>query len=396
MEFYLTNAQVLDVTNGRFYQADLKISDRIISLIGKAGDEKIPWIDCTGKYLVPGVMDAHVHLVWDGRSPDPMQDTVRDGDFLCFAKAVAGAMSSLKAGVTTVRDLGSHHDAAIPLAGAINRGIIPGAHVIPAGSAIQGSYGHCPMIGFIANTKEQLIDRIKRLKGYNIEMQIPPVHWSKIMASGGAAGLEDVGPCMYSPEELKAVTYESHRLNMKIAAHALSFDSISKCVDAGIDTIEHGAEMTEEILHKMKEQGQCWVPTLAVYKKLSESAGIVDDIIVRKAKSVTEKQKVSFQKALEIGTRIILGSDAGSANFGPHPSAYLEMFTMNEYGMPAMDVIRSATILAAEELGIGDERGSLEAGKLADILILDKNPVEDLHAFTENLYAVYKEGTLVE
>ena len=108
-------------------------------------------------------------------------------------------MDSLKAGVTTVRDVGSHDDAAIPLASAINRGIIQGANILPAGSAIQGSYGHCQMIGFIANTEAQLIDRIKRLKGYDIEMSIPPIHWAKIMASGGAAGLEDVGPCMYSP-----------------------------------------------------------------------------------------------------------------------------------------------------------------------------------------------------
>lgn len=399
MEFFLRNAQILDVVKGAFYPADLMISGGKISFIGKAPKEdnqNVREIDCTGNYLVPGIIDAHVHLVWDGTSPDPMQDTVRDGDFLCFAKGVAGALASLKAGVTTVRDVGSHHDASIPLAAAINRGIIEGSHIIPAGSAIQGSYGHCPMIGYIANTKEQLIDRIKRLKGYHIEMQIPPVHWAKIMASGGAAGLEDVGPCMYSPEELEAVTYECHRLNMKLAAHALSYDSISKCVDAGIDTIEHGAEMTEEILLKMKAQGQCWVPTVAVYKELSESGGIVDEIIVQKAKSVAEKQKASFQKALEIGTRIILGSDAGSANFGPHPAAYREMFTMSEYGMKSIDIIRSATIHSAEELGIAKDRGSLEVGKLADLLILNKNPLEDLHSFTENLCAVYKEGILIE
>ena len=154
-----------------------------------------------------------------------MGDTVKDGDYICFARGVAGAMDSLRAGVTTVRDVGSNDDCAIPLASAINRGIIPGANIIPAGGAIQGSYGHCPMIGFIANTEAQLIERIKRLKGYDIEMRIPPVHWAKIMASGGAAGLEDVGPCMYSPRELEALAYECHRLNMKVAAHALSYSN---------------------------------------------------------------------------------------------------------------------------------------------------------------------------
>ncbi len=395
MSFYLTNAQILDVKKGNFYNSTLEINGSSISSIGKTPDSDAQVLDMSGKYLIPGIMDAHVHLVWDGTSPDPMGDTVRDGNYICFARGAAGAMDSLRAGVTTVRDVGSNDDAAIPLASAINRGILLGCHVIPAGSAIQGSYGHCPMIGCIANTEAQLIERIKRLKGYHIEMQIPPVHWAKIMASGGAAGLEDVGPCMYSPRELEALSYEVHRLNMKVAAHALSYDAISKCVDAGIDTIEHGAEMTDEILKKMKENGQCWVPTLAVYKSLAESEGIIADVIVKKARTVVENQKRSFQKALELGTKIILGSDAGSANFGPHPSAFLEMFAMKEYGMTPIDVIRSATIHAATELGIEKDRGSLEVEKLADIVVLDKNPLSDLHAFTDNLHCVYKEGVRV-
>lgn len=268
--------------------------------------------------------------------------------------------------------------------------------MIPCGGATQGSYGHCPMIGVIANTEAQLIERVKRLKGYDIEMMIPPTHWVKIMASGGAAGLEDVGPCMYSPKELDALVYEAHRLNMKVGAHALSDDAISKCVDAGIDTIEHGAEMSDETLLKMKEHGQVWVPTVAVYKSLVESEGVIADVIVEKSKAVVKNQKRSFKRALEIGTKIILGSDAGSANFGPHPSAYLEMFVMEEYGMTKAQVIRAATIDAAEVLGVDAERGSLEAGKMADILVLSANPLEDLHAYTDNLCSVYKDGKLVE
>lgn len=394
MEFYLTNGNVLDVKKGEFYHSDIKISDHRIAAVGEGPKDGDTVVDCTDQYLVPGIIDAHVHLVWDGTSTDPMGDTILDGDYVCFARGVRGAMDSLKAGVTTVRDVGSNNDTAIPLASAINRGIIPGCHILPTGGATQGSYGHCPMIGYIANTEAELITRIKKLKGYNIEMQIPPLHWAKIMASGGAAGLEDVGPCMYSPKELEAVSYEAHRLNMKVAAHALSYDAISKCVDAGIDTIEHGAEMTGEILQKMKENGQCWVPTLAVYKSLVESKGKIADVIVQKAKVVAEKQRTAFRKALAIGTTMLVGSDAGSANFGPHPSAYLEMFAMNEYGMPTEEVIRCATIIPARELGVGD-RGSLEVGKLADIVILNKNPLQDLHAFTDALCHVYKEGRRV-
>ena len=393
-EFYLVNGSVLDVENGVFSKTNLKISGKKIVSVGEEAPADAQTVDCTGKYLVPGIMDAHVHLVWEGTAPDPMYETKRDGDYLNFAKGVASAVKSLKAGVTTVRDVGCNDDCSIPMARAVNIGLIQGSNIVPCGGAIQGSYGHCPMIGSIANTREQLIDKIKRLKGYNIEMSIPPLHWIKIMASGGAAGLEDVGPCMYSPEELEAIAYEAHRLNMKVAAHALSYDAISKCVDAGIDTIEHGGALNEELLQKMKENGQVWVPTLQVYKELARGRGVIADVIVEKAMVVEENQKKAFAAAMKIGTKIVAGSDAGSPNFGPHPSIFKEMLAMQENGMPADAVIRSATSLAAEELGVKD-RGVLAEGKIADIVILDANPLEDLHAFTENLHAVYKEGCLV-
>ncbi|MGN0987629.1 MAG: amidohydrolase family protein [Otoolea sp.] len=393
-EFYLVNGQILDVEAGSFFKANLKISGKKIVSVEESVPEGTKTIDCSGKYLVPGIMDAHVHLVWEGTAPDPMYETVRDGDYLNFAKGVSGAIKSLKAGVTTVRDVGCNDDCTIPMAHAVHIGLIQGTNIVPCGGAIQGSYGHCPMIGSIANTKEQLIDKIKRLKGYNIEMSIPPLHWIKIMASGGAAGLEDVGPCMYSPDELKAIAYEAHRLNMKVAAHALSYDAISKCVDAGIDTIEHGGALDEELLQKMKENGQVWVPTLQVYKELARGRGVIADVIVEKASIVEENQKKAFAAAMKIGTKIVAGSDAGSPNFGPHPSIFKEMIAMEENGMPAEKVIRSATLTAAEELGVKD-RGILAAGKIADIVVLDANPLENLHAFTENLSAVYKEGCLV-
>ena len=393
-EFYLVNGNVLNVENGVFSKTNLKISGKKIVSVGEEAPADAQIVDCTGKYLVPGIMDTHVHLVWEGTAPDPMYETKRDGDYLNFAKGVASAVKSLKAGVTTVRDVGCNDDCSIPMARAVNIGLIQGSNIVPCGGAIQGSYGHCPMIGSIANTREQLIDKIKRLKGYNIEMSIPPLHWIKIMASGGAAGLEDVGPCMYSPEELGAIGYEAHRLNMKVAAHALSYDAISKCVDAGIDTIEHGGALNEELLQKMKENGQVWVPTLQVYKELARGKGVIADVIVEKATVVEENQKKAFAAAMKIGTKIVAGSDAGSPNFGPHPSIFKELLAMQENGMPADAVIRSATSLAAEELGMKD-RGVLAEGKIADIVVLDANPLEDLHAFTENLYAVYKEGCKV-
>ena len=391
-EFYLKNANVVDVRNKTIREGQcLRVAD------GKFAEcTEIPAgaqvIDCNGKYVSPGLIDAHVHLVWDGRSPDPMTDTVVDGDFVSFARGVENALLSLKAGVTYTRDVGSCNDTAFPLAESINRGIVPGCRIIPCGGAIQGSYGHCPMIGTICDTEAELIAKIKQLKAMYVKHKIAGPHWIKIMASGGAAGLEDVGPCMYSPKELETIAYEAHRLNMKVAAHALSFDAISKCVDAGIDTIEHGAEMTPEILQQMKDNGQTWVPTLAVYKMLAESRGVIADIIVDKSEIVTVKQKASFAKAMEMGTNIIMGSDAGSANFGPHPSGLVEMLAMEDYGMPKDEVLRRSTIHSAETLGIKNY-GAVEPGYTADFVVLNMNPLtEGVKAYMNGLETVYKSG----
>ncbi len=397
MDFFLENANVVNVRTGTVEENKvLHITEGKFAEAASVGAGKTV-IDCKGKFVAPGVIDSHVHLVWDGESPDPMTDTIVDGDFICFAKGCSNANKSLKAGVTLVRDVGSCGDTAIPLAASVNRGYIKGCRVIPCGGAIQGSYGHCPMIGTICDTKDELIKKIKQLKGAFIAHSITSPHWIKIMASGGAAGLEDLGPCMYSADELEAIVHEAHRLNMKVAAHALSYDAISKCVYAGIDTIEHGADLDEELLVHMKANGQTWVPTLAVYKTLSESRGVVADIIVDKARGVTEKQRAIFKKAMEIGTQIMMGSDAGSANFGPHPSGLKEMCVMEEYGMPKADVLKCATCEAARILGADKTTGSIEAPKNADFVILASNPLEKgARAYIEDLCAVYKQGELVK
>lgn len=201
---------------------------------------------------------------------------------------------------------------------------------------------------------------------------------------------------MYSQEQLQLIVGEAHRLHMKVAAHAVSREGIVECIKAGIDTIEHGADIPDEYLRMMKDKGLTLVPTLAIYKVLAESYGIVPDRMVAKSKAVTENQKSTFARAREMGVRIALGTDSGSPNFGPQPAAFQEMLIMEEYGMPAVEVIRSATLTAAEVLGLEEQIGSLDEGKTADVLILSENPYEKLQAFTEALEAVYQAGVLVD
>lgn len=389
----LKNSNLVDVrTKSIVKNVDILIEKGIITKIDNnlaRADAEV--VDCTDKYVVPGVIDTHVHLTWNG-TPDPVDQDNIEGSHVAIIRALNNAQASLQKGVTTIREVGSLESVAVPLAYAINKGIVPGPTIVPCGAAIQSVYGHVPDIGILADSNGEIIKAIRGMKMLLTEKLIP-CQWIKIMATGGAAGLEEVGPSMYSLEQLELIVHEAHRLHMRVAAHALSKEGIINCIKAGIDTIEHGAEIPEEYLEMMKEKNLTLVPTLAIYKILADSQDIVPDKMVEKSKAVVEKQKTTFAKALEMGVRIALGTDSGSPNFGPQPAAFKEMLVMNDYGMAKEDVVRSATIVAAEVLGMDDIIGSIEEGKDADVLILSRNPFEDLHAFTD-LERVYKKGVL--
>jgi len=395
MAFWLLNGNVFDVHSAEFRSnVNLKINGGLIEQVGGEPYINEETIDCSGLYLTPGLMDMHVHLVWDGTSTNPAQTMVNEGPYVAMLRALHNSQLSLKQGVTTVRDVGCCDDVTIHLNKAMRMGLAKGCDIVPCGSSIMGTYGHVPAIGRIADSEGELIKAVREVKSLLTEAG-EPCQWIKVMATGGAAGPEEVGPSMYSLPQLKTIVEEAHRLHMKVCAHALSREGIINCIEAGIDTIEHGADIPKEYLLKMKEKGLAYVPTLSVYRILSESEGILPENTVRKSKVVHEKQKETFKNAYELGVMIALGTDAGSMNCGDHPNVAREMIDMHDLGMKASDVIKSATINCARVLGIERSKGSLEEGKIADIVILNKNPLEDISAFENSIVAVYKDGVKV-
>lgn len=387
----LKNTNLIDVVNKTVISGmDIAMEEGKITAIGQ-NITSVWWdtVDCTAQYACPGIIDAHVHLTWDGSS-NPVGRDRHEGSYVAIIRAAQNAYASLKSGVTTVRDTGSMDSVATHLAFAINTGVIPGPTVIPCGAAIQSVYGHVPDIGVYADTDGELIKQIRQAKLLLTEKGITH-QWVKIMATGGAAGLEEVGPSMYSLEQLELIVAEAHRLHMKVAAHAVSREGIINCVKAGIDSIEHGADTPVEYLQMMKDKGLTLVPTLAIYDILARSEGSIPPLTVAKSKAVVENQKRTFAEALKLGVHIALGTDAGSPNFGPQPAAFQEMLVMEAYGMAKGDVLQSATITAAEFLGLKEKIGSIEEGKDADILLLERNPLADLSAFS-NLVRVYQCG----
>ncbi|MEL7564004.1 MAG: amidohydrolase family protein [Dehalobacterium sp.] len=385
--FWLKNANYFNVHTGEMViNASLEIAGGTITEICSAiPDDTDNIIDCSGKYITPGLIDMHVHIVWDG-GPAPVRTMLDEGNYVAGFRGLANAQASLKKGVTTVRDVGCPDDVAIHMAHAIQRGIVDACDIVPCGRALQITGGHVPEVGIIADTSDEILKSIRFLKATGAK-------WIKVMATGGAYGPEEIGPVLYSEEEMRLIVRESHRLNMKVAAHALSKSGIINCIEAGIDTIEHGAVISEEYLRKMKEKNLAYIPTLSVYKELSQSHGVLPDNIIEKAEFVVGNQKKTFKMAMDIGVCIALGTDAGSPGYGPHPSVLKEMLVMEEYGMSKAEIIKSATLNAARILE-NESIGAIEAGKIANLVVLNANPLEDLKAF-DDIAAVYKRGILV-
>lgn len=388
-DYWICNTNIIDLDNGKLLSgANIRIIKGVISDIKtKISDVGQDRMDASNMYIMPGLIDMHVHLVWDG-SADPVSTMEHEGRYVALLRAFANAQKSLVEGVTTIRDVGSVDDVAIDLAKAINDKIVFGPNIVASGRIVQCTGGHVPAIGYIADTSDEIMKAIRLLKAKGAE-------WIKVAATGGAYGPEKIGPLLYNFEELSLIVKEAHRLDLKVAAHAISEAGIDNCISAGIDTIEHGADINNEMLKKMADKGTYLVPTVSIYKTLSESKGIIKDEYVEKSKRVVEWQKDTFSRAIKAGINIALGTDAGSPNFGAHPSVVREMNTMVKYGMAPAEVLKAATINAAKALEMENTIGSIEVGKMADLILLKENPLEDINAIS-NIEHVIKSGVFVK
>ena len=387
-EYLLKNVTLVDSVHNQLEKGvSIYIKDGIIE---KVDDPHVPsnveCIDAAGMYALPGLIDMHVHLIWDG-TLEPVLHMQNEGSYVAMVRGIANAQQSLACGVTTLRDVGSMNNVAIHISKIFESGLMLGPTVVAAGGILQPTGGHVPSIGYIADSHDELVKAVRDLKTMGAGV-------IKVAATGGAYGPEEIGPSIYRKEDLKVIADEAHNLGLKVAAHTLGIVGIDNAVFAGINTIEHGANMSPEALKEMKKTNHTLVPTLAIYKKFGESTGILDEIYVKKAQTVVEWHKKTFANAMEEGVSICVGTDAGSPNFGPHPAVFREMCTMSEYGMSNAEVLQSATLRAAKALGMEDTLGSIEAGKQADIILLKDNPLDDVRNIS-SLKQVIKKGIMI-
>jgi imidazolonepropionase-like amidohydrolase len=389
MKTLLANLTLIDGTGAApVAGAWLLVEDTRIADLGQgAAPPADARLDLGGRACLPGLIDLHVHLCWDG-SADPVDVNRRDGEELTLLRMARHARDTLERGVTTVRDVGSVADLSLILDRAIRGGMVPGPRLIACGRTLVMTGGHDPFWGVFCDGPWAGVAGV-RGQAYRGARVI------KVAATGGVYGRaegEEVGTSELGLEELRAICTEAHRLGLRVATHAVGRDGIENSVAAGCDTIEHGIFASDEALARMAAEGRFLTPTLFIYRHIAEGAG--PDYARRKAIACAEQHPRTVARARAAGVAITAGSDSGSCG-APHPALFAELRDLvARGGLSPLQAISAATATNAHALALDGEIGTLAPGRQADLLIVEGNPARDITAL-ERPWAVMQAGRWV-
>jgi imidazolonepropionase-like amidohydrolase len=344
-------------------------------------------IDGQGGTIMPGMINCHVHLTNDG-SPDLFGQVERDSVTVSALRGYLNLQATLESGVTSVRDCGAANGIALDLARAVDDGLVPGPRIRAAGRVITMTGGHGHFIGREADGPAG----VRQATRAEIKAG---AHFIKAMATGGVL-TPGVVPTQTAlqPDELEQVAREAHNAGRRAACHAIGNEGIKNAIRAGIDSIEHGFYLDDEALELALDRGTVLVPTLIAVNQIVNNGktGAMPAWVVEKAESESGHHRESFAAAVRSGMKVAAGTDAGTP-FNPHTYLPQELALMVDYGMRPMDAIVAATRNAAENLGLAPDVGTLEVGRLADIVVVDGDPSSDITA-TGRVRFVMKDGVL--
>ena len=343
-----------------------------------------PVLDYRGCTLLPGLIDAHVHLNLPGDG-STLEQAVQEADGVLVATATFAVTRALAAGITTVRDMGAARSTVFQVRRAMELGHGHGARIVAGGQPITITGGHTWYLGGEADGMDGVRRKVR-------EMAKLGADFIKIMASGGGT----VGTMSWLPafrrKELAALVEEAHRLDRKAVAHCLCAASMDDAVEAGVDQIEHANFLVDQAGHQefvpatAERVARAGVPvtgTLAVGGYMLKALSAKPDrtapeqALLDRWRRMHDQNMTHFRKLHEAGVRHVAGTDAGW-RYTPIEGLPLEMELMQEAGLPAMDVLVAATGRAAEVIEIGDRVGTLTPGKLADVIAVPGNPLDDL------------------
>ena len=390
---------VLDVKSGKM------LSDRAIviegdNIVGVGPASATPAADATtinlpNATVLPGLIDAHTHLTFNPSFGYEMLGISIPREALIGAH---NARVTLEAGFTTVRNVGARGYSDVALRDAINAGDVPGPRMLVSGPALSITGGHCDndLLPYDYHaTSDGVADGIENVQHKTREIIKYGADLIKVCATGGVLSKgDDPNASQYTLEEMKAIVADAHRLGRKVAAHAHGAQGVIWASEAGVDSVEHGHLMNDAAIATLKKNGTYLVPTLYLIDWQRENAAKANlpDYTRHKMQIVSEAAKTNAKKAIEAGVKIGLGTDAAVY---PHGLNAHELAVYVSLGMTSLQAIQTATINDADLLGWSDKIGTLEAGKWADIIAVDGDPLQDVTTL-QHVKFVMKGGAVVK
>ncbi|WP_088330868.1 amidohydrolase family protein [Lacimicrobium sp. SS2-24] len=392
---------LLDVHSGELKSKPMVfISQGRITRIAYQSDTELPAdaeiLDLSGQTLLPGLMDMHVHLNSDAK----LHGYKRLAQSLPrkTLTGVSNARTTLQSGFTTVRNVGAPGYADIALRDAIAEGELSGPRIFAAGMSLGITGGHCDnnllpyeyqdKAAAVADGPWQVREKVRMNVKYGAD-------WIKFCATGGVLSKgTKVGAQQYSQEEMNALVAEAKLLGVGVAAHAHGLNGIKAAIRAGVTSVEHASFLDQEAIELALERGTYLSMDIYTTEYIlgeGEKAGILQESLA-KERLVGSKQRESFQNAVQAGVKMVFGSDAGVY---PHGQNARQFSRMVKYGMTPLQAIQAGTIHSATMLGQREQLGSLDSGKLADIIAVPGNPLENI-TLLENVTWVIKEGVVAK
>ncbi|UOQ94539.1 amidohydrolase family protein [Halobacillus shinanisalinarum] len=402
----ITNGTLIDGQgNAPVTEAAVLIKDNYIEQVGKPGEISIPEdatvIDAAGKYILPGLIDTHVHMAMELRN---IQDAILTPFSYRFYESVHYLKRTLDAGITAVRDAG-FSDAGMKKA--VEDGLVEGPRMQVSINPLTITGGHGDnwnrsgvdtTMQTYPGMPDPICDGKEAVRKTVREMLRAGAEVIKVHATGGVTSPTDHPEfTQFSQEELEVMVEEAHfRKGVKVMAHAQGAEGIKNAIRAGIYSIEHGIYIDDEAIELMLENGTFLVPTLLAPISVLESSERDDKMApyaVEKSKEVVEAHKASIAKAYKAGVKIAMGTDAGVM---AHGTNLRELGLMCDIGMSPMEALMATTKTAAECLGWEDQVGTIEAGKLADVILTDVDPLSDIRALenSDHITMVMKNGSV--
>ncbi|MGA2558310.1 MAG: amidohydrolase family protein [Terracidiphilus sp.] len=390
-------AHLLDVKSGKLLDGQtIVVAGETIESIGPsaqvtahAGDKVI---DLGGMTVLSGLIDVHTHLTMN-TDFDPFRE-VTSTDAKEAINGVVNARKTLMAGFTTARNVGAGGYTDVDLRDAINSGQVPGPHLLVSGPALGITGGHCDdnLLPFsyhqISDGVADGIAEVQRKVRQNIKYGADVI---KICATGGVLSKgDDPQASQYTLEEMQAIVADAHRLGRKVAAHAHGAQGILWATEAGVDSIEHGSYIDDAAIAEMKKRGTYLVPTLYLEDWMIAN-GNLPPFYHQKMLDTIAVAKGNIKRAMQAGVKIALGTDAAVYPHGLNAHE-LDVY-VNQLGMAPLAALQTATVNAADLLGLTAKTGSLEPGKWADIIAVDKNPLDDVRVL-QDVKFVMKAGVV--